>query len=76
MLRFMLLAVYADTTTRRIATLKPKPSFAPLFAVSPSLTQKGDLFLVTDPQICQALDVISGDDGIRTRDLLLDRQVC
>ena len=74
MLRLMLVAVYADTTTRRIVALKP--GFAPLFAVSPSLTQKNDFFLLTDPQICQVVGIIGGDDGIRTRDLLLDRQVC
>ncbi len=52
MLGFMLVALYAHTTSRRILALKP------IFAVSPSLRQKGDLFFVTDPQICQALDVI------------------
>jgi hypothetical protein len=56
-------AVYADTPTRRIVELKPKRSFAPLFPVVPSLTRQDDLFFVTDPRICQALDAIGGDDG-------------
>ncbi len=64
MLRFMVVAVYADTTIKRIVALKPKAGFAPLFSVLPSLTQEVDPFLVTDPRICQALDAIGGDDGI------------
>jgi len=55
MLRFMLVAIHADTTTRRIVALKPKPGFAPLFAVSPSLTQKDDLIFATDPQTEEAI---------------------
>jgi hypothetical protein len=65
LLRFMVVAVYADTPTRRIVALKPKRSFAPLLSVVPSLKRQGDLFFVTDPRICQALDAIGGDDGGR-----------
>lgn len=43
--------------------LRPKPSFAPPFTLLRRLTQRNDVFCVTDPQISHALDVISGSNG-------------
>ncbi len=58
-------AVYYDVAAKRIAALKPKAAFIPVFRQSPCLVETSD-----------GMFSIGGSDGIRTRDLLLDRQVC
>ncbi len=58
-------AIYYNLTAKQIAALKPKAAFIPVFRQSPCFVETSD-----------GMFSIGGSDGIRTRDLLLDRQVC
>ena len=71
-LKLMLDNVYVDMPTRMVVGLEPKAEFIPLFKLcdrklDSQRTNAGERQLV----------FVSGDpDGIRTRDLCLDRAVC
>ena len=68
--RIVMEKVLVDTGARDVIALKPRRPFLPLFATHPRLMEKDGLIYPSFG------DSKSGSDGIRTRDLSLDRAAC
>ena len=68
--RTVLEKVLVDTSTTDVIAFKPRRPFLPLFATHPHLKEKDGLIYPS------FMDTKSGSDGIRTRDLSLDRAAC
>ena len=81
MLKELFEAVYIDTDEKRIVGVKPYAEFVPLFRQTGMVERDYSFVLeneitVQDINVTERLDVSGGRDGIRTRDLCLDRAAC
>ena len=68
--RTVLERILVDTVAREVVALKPRRAFLSLFATHPQLREKDGLIYPSFG------DSKGGSDGIRTRDLSLDRAAC
>ena len=80
-LREMFEAIYVDTDAMQIVSVKPYAEFVPLFRQT-QMIERDYQFVLENKKAAQDLEssersyVQYGSDGIRTRDLCLDRAAC
>ena len=80
-LKEMFEAVYVDTDLKCIVGVKPYAEFVPLFQQT-QLVERNHCFVLENGEAALngssigRLAVSGGSDGIRTRDLCLDRAAC